>query len=492
LNLEIDNNEDSVIKNNKDKEENFDMKKAFWKIGEMAFPSILFYAGMTFHHSINMMFVGSHYTGEENTNAINALGLGYIYVNCLGLALVVGLTSGIDVFCSNCWGVKNLRLFAVYFQRAQIIAVVLTIAVILFHYFTCSYVLSLFNIEKSILDMTIKFIRVQLIVILFEMHFFLNYRLFNIIGKTHLSVVFLIGGLLLHPLWCWIFISKLELGITGAAVSLIITNFLEVIFGIIYIYIGDPIGVPLLAYSEDSFREWWDYLKLTLPATFLFFAKFVGFECLAVIAIYIGKLDYTAYVLLNNIYLLLTSINLSFGYATTIITSKYICTNSIEFLKKYWKFNYIMGISFVTTFTIIIVLLRKIILRAFIADEVVINKAAPIMILFLAISFLDYTQNTYLCIYRGLRKHMIALPIVLFNLFIIQTSYAYCFGYLLKLGTLGVFLGTLFGMLFMIIFFITIWYYFDLNKIKEETILSVKEADSKLLINDKNEKDKNE
>ena len=76
---------------------------------------------------------------------------------------------------------------------------------------------------------------------------------------------------------------------------------------------------------------------------------------------------------------------------------------------------------------------------------------------------------------------MIAIPIVFLNLFVIQTSYAYSLGMLLKLGTLGVFLGCLFGLFYMSIFYITIWYYFDLNEIKATTIMSIKQADEKLI-----------
>lgn len=55
-------------------------------------------------------------------------------------------------------------------------------------------------------------------------HTDLHRRFLNSLGKNNVPMLCLTFGTLTHFLWCNIFVTKLQLGITGIGISLIITN----------------------------------------------------------------------------------------------------------------------------------------------------------------------------------------------------------------------------------------------------------------------------
>ena len=102
------------------------------------------------------------------------------------------------------------------------------------------------------------------------------------------------------------------------------------------------------------------------------------------------------------------------------------------------------------------------------------------MPIFIPIIFFDFTQNNCFSIYRALRKHMLASPLVFVNLFIIQISFAYFLSKHEGFGILGIFLGNLIGFLVLSTSFFALMFFFDFEEIQTSIKESVKKADESL------------
>ena len=77
----------------------------------------------------------------------------------------------------------------------------------------------------------------------------------------------------LHLLWCWLFVIRLEMGIKGLGIALIVTNFglLAMVEG--YSLCVSRIRESLFCPDKHTFTGWKEYFKLGVPATLMLCAE---------------------------------------------------------------------------------------------------------------------------------------------------------------------------------------------------------------------------
>jgi multidrug resistance protein, MATE family len=98
-------------------------------------------------------------------------------------------------------------------------------------------------------------------------------------------------GTILHALWCYIFVIKLNYGVAGAGIAMTTTYLVQYLVIIIYAYCLPQISQALSCPGKQSFVGWGEYLAISLPATLMICAEWWCFEILALLAGYIGVVD---------------------------------------------------------------------------------------------------------------------------------------------------------------------------------------------------------
>lgn len=476
---EESNNITGLVENNSQNTK-LNICKALKEISWISFPTSLFYLGMFMQQTINLAFIGHTYEKENKTNALEGIGISHLYVNCSLLSIVLGIVSGLETLGSNAYGAKKYHLLGLYYHRSQLIAFTMVTILLVLQFFFATDIIAFFGIKQEVLYFVDKYIKVMMFFVFFDVQFGVNFRYLNIVNKSHVNLMIVIGCLLLHPLWCYIFINLLELGVVGAGISLIISQMLSSVSGLLYIHIAKPLPESIFGYRKDSFRGWWDYLKVAIPSAMLMCAEWWGFEICSIIAIWIGSLDYTVHILLSSLYLVIYSACIGFGVSASIIIGRSIVHDNIDVVKQYSKIILIYALIVISCILIILMLFRNYVLYLFIDQEDVIEKGKEIILILGLVNLFDLMQTVLSSICRGLGKQLIASLIVFINFYITQNAMAIFFGKVLEWGVKGIWFGSFISCIICTLSYSLVIYFFDLKKIQTECIKRIEE-DSKNL-----------
>ena len=79
-----------------------------------------------------------------------------------------------------------------------------------------------------------------------------------------------------HPLWLWIFLYKMDLGIVGIGFAGVITDLSVLLYNIAYSYCLVEIREALFWPDRRCFENLKEYLMLGLPSAFM-----IGLDCWA-------------------------------------------------------------------------------------------------------------------------------------------------------------------------------------------------------------------
>jgi MATE family multidrug resistance protein len=457
------------------------LRKYIKSISMMTFPTIFFFLCMFLQQTINLIFIGKTSDAADKERIIEGIGITHIYINTTLFSIFIGLMGGLDILGSHAYGIKDFKLLGLYYHRAIIVAFSFTICMIVVHYFTAIKILSLFPIEPVILEYVSDYIHLFIFFAIPDVFFSANFRYMNIISKSHVNLIILFVTICLHPLWCWIFIIVLEMGVKGAALSLIISQLLNAIGGFFYILYIRPNPESIFFPNRDSFKSIGSYLKVSLPSTFLMCAEWWAFEIQAVITYWIGEDDYAAHILITTVMVNIYTISLGFSSTTVVFVGKLISHSTISKTKRYAKIIFYYGLSVMALCLIVIFIFRNQMVYIFMKEgeiEVVVEKATTVISILIIISMFDYIQTNLAYILRGLEKQLVASVVAFINFYIVQTSFSILFGKYLEMGVLGVWIGIGIGSILSSIFYFVILIKLDLNKIQKD-VLARMEKDKK-------------
>lgn len=432
-------------------------KELLKEIFAVSIPTTLFFLCLFLQQTINLIFISRKFEGKERDDITDAIGITHLYINCTVVSVVVGLLSGFEILGGNAYGVKNYYLLGVYYQRAQIISFFFALIIIIIHYFTAVTVLSFFGLTESILGHIDSYIKITMFIGFFEMQFSLNYRYNNIIDKAYVNLIILLGTILLHPLWCYIFIDVMDLKITGAGISILLSQGINVLCGCIYIYIIRPIPKSVFFFNKDSLciSGMISYLKLGLPSAFLMCAEWWSYEFLALICLWIDygkekKPNYTSFVLVNNIYSNVYALVIGYMMAGSILISKYISEAKERIAKKLISLILICCILTTSLFTVLMTIFRVDIIKLIRSNEdessnEVFEKAKASIMLSIFVCVGDSIQSILCAVCRGMRLQTQATVIAFINFYIFCDVDAIIFGKILNKGVIGVWIGVSIG-----------------------------------------------
>lgn len=158
--------------------------------------------------------------------------------------------------------------------------------------------------------------------------------------------------MILHILWCWLFISRLGLNEYGAAIATNITYVGNMIVSDIWIGRLEQFKVSWIAYDRSSLQDWWGYLKIGVPGALMLCFEWWCFELLALLSGILGVDELAAEVVIINIITFIFMVPLGTSYAASALTGYYLGERKIDLAQRYSK----LCILFNTSITIVIIL----------------------------------------------------------------------------------------------------------------------------------------
>lgn len=410
------------------------------KTSQIAFPGMFFYLSLLLLQTINLAFIGQKYNDD---NMINAIGVTNLYINCTLMSIYMGLVSGIETLCANAYATKKYKLLGYYYQRARIIAYAVTVVLVIIHFFTVQHVLRLFKLNDTVIDYSSNYIYSCLIYVFFDVQTACIFRMLNVMDKSHINFFILLISLALHPLWNYIFISVLDYGVVGAGISFTISKFIAFILSTIYFWFWHPVPESNFWINKKCFglRGIINYLKFSLGSAFLTCAEWWGCEIQAIIAIYLGEVDYTVYILVSELSGLLYSLDVGFMLSITILVGEIIAKGSIKQVKLSCIYSVVFGIFCNSIYLGIFCIFRKQIFNIFTQEEEIRKLGYSVCLVLTFSEFFDLTQTCLVAIFRGIGRQYTASILMFVHYYIIMIGLSIIFGIILKLGVSGMYIG---------------------------------------------------
>ena len=97
-----------------------------------------------------------------------------------------------------------------------------------------------------------------------------------------------VAGTLIHIVWCYLFVIVLNMEVVGLGIASNITALTMLVCITIHAQCLSQVSNALFCPNAEAFKNWGEYLKLSLPATMMLCAEWWAFEILTIISGIIG------------------------------------------------------------------------------------------------------------------------------------------------------------------------------------------------------------
>ena len=104
----------------------------------------------------------------------------------------------------------------------------------------------------------------------------------------NVSMVVRASATILHPLWCYIFINQMGLGIIAVGLATNITLLITLLVLIVYIYFSEELHPAIFFPDRETFANFGSFFLYILPGFFMSGLEWGLSEVLTMMATYLG------------------------------------------------------------------------------------------------------------------------------------------------------------------------------------------------------------
>ncbi|KAF2311461.1 hypothetical protein GH714_023247 [Hevea brasiliensis] len=251
-----------------------ELKKQMSLAGPLIFVSFLQYS----LQMISVMFVGR--LGELS---LSSASMATSFAGVTGFGFMLGMGSALETFCGQAYGAQQYHMLGVYMQRAMLVLVLTSIPISLIWHFTGQIFISLKQdpqisihsgiyarwlipaiVPYGLLQCQLRFLQTQ-----------------NIVWPLVLST-----GItsLVHLLICWTFIFRFGFGNEGAALSIAISYWTNVLILAIYVKFSPTCQNTWTGFSRAGTKNLLSFLKLGIPSALMVCLELWSYEFLVIMS----------------------------------------------------------------------------------------------------------------------------------------------------------------------------------------------------------------
>ncbi|MCQ2820413.1 MAG: hypothetical protein MJ252_24370 [archaeon] len=445
------------------------IKKTIKDISVIAFPSIVYNFSCIVVELINLAFLGQRY---DDKKMVEAIGISNLLINCTTIYVFNALMAGIENLCSNALSLKHYKLMGYYYQRARIIAYLITGSIIIVHIFTLRYSLYLFSDDEDIIDFAKIYCYFELGQAFVGIQGAASIKMLEVFELGHVCIIVNLITTAMHPLWCYITIYKFNMGIAGGGLCLVISMFLNSLLSTWYLWAFYPYPKANFWINKKCFaiKGLCGYLKFTAGAAFLEWAELFSYEVMSMFALFMEEPNYAVYVILLQLIDLLYAIPLGFVQAMTILVADLIASKSTRIVKKFT----LICITFACIVEAIVLIgfyiFAEPLYKTFTTEKDILDMGLKVNLFLCINQFLDTTQACMMAILKGLGKQNMASGLMFLTMYGFQPAGGYIGGFLLKGEVYGMFVANTVQLIICNIIYLVVVLCIDFDYAQELTI----------------------
>ncbi|XP_065874830.1 protein DETOXIFICATION 16-like [Euphorbia lathyris] len=265
-----DNPPEIPIKNGSKQEIITELKKLISLSGPLIIVSFLQYS----LQMISVMFVGR--LGELS---LSSASMATSFAGVTGFSFILGMGSALETLCGQAYGAKQYHMLGVHMQRAMLVLVLTSIPISLlwactgeiFAILKQDHEISVHSgiyarwlipsiIPYGVLQCQLRFLQTQ-------------NKVWALVISTGFSSLF-------HVLVCWTFIFQFGFGSKGAAISISISYWINVLILAMYIKFSPSCQKTWTGFSMEGTKDLLRFLKLGVPSALMVCLEFWSYESL--------------------------------------------------------------------------------------------------------------------------------------------------------------------------------------------------------------------
>jgi MATE family multidrug resistance protein len=444
-----------------------EIKSTLHELLSICFPTTLNFVCLLLLNSINISFISNKY---KDLKMIDAIGASTLYVNCTTFIISVGLVLAMDTLCSNALGANQKYLMALYVNRARIISYTFMIFSILFNKMFDLDVIYILTNDLEILEHSKSFIFKYYFALLIELGFRINMSYLSIVNKSLINSIILSITSMFHLLWCYILIYKLNMGISGVAYAMILTQSLNLIFSGLYIYFYNPFPEVYFFVNRDCFRGWKEYLKVAIPIISMLLGDWLGYEIQAIIAMRVSAFDFSVHLILVNIDNIVFSYGMGLTTAVNIRMADMIVSTDINTCKNNLKIWFMFCNMTMLFISLILYSFKDLIIGIYTTDSLTKETLSGIFYILCLFLFIENGRIFLAGVFRGISQVTVPSLLQYFFLYVVNTPLSYFLAIKMGYGVKGIWIAFLISFTSLYFSFIYIWNGLDLENCKQETL----------------------
>ncbi|KAK1433850.1 hypothetical protein QVD17_10768 [Tagetes erecta] len=211
----------------------------------------------------SIMFVG--HLGEL---ALSGASLATSFTNVTGFCFLMGVGGALETLCGQAYGAKQYQMLGVHLQRATVILILMAIPISIIWPFT-GQIFTLFGQDLEVAKEAGNYAHWLIPSIL--PYGLLQCQIRFLQTQNNLKPLMLSTGFssLLHVGCCWILVSKLGFGSSGAALSVSISYGVNAAILCVYIKMSCTCERTWVGFSKEGVRDLGGFIALGMPSALM-------------------------------------------------------------------------------------------------------------------------------------------------------------------------------------------------------------------------------
>ncbi|XP_050221290.1 protein DETOXIFICATION 24-like [Mercurialis annua] len=417
--------------------------KKIWKVG---FPAMLARTTQYGIFVVTQAFIGR--IGE-----LDLAGYALIQIIAIRFAngILLGMSSATETLCGQAFGAKQYHMMGIYMQRSCIINLVAGTFLLPLFIFSAK-IFILLGEDEQISEkagyICLWFIPIlYFFVFAFTLEKFLQTQLKNgIVGWLSAA------AFALHVILSWIFVSKLNWGIPGAMIAMIISNWCIIIGTVIYITCG---GCPNTwkGFSSAAFSDLVPVIKLSISSGIMLCLEFWYNAILVLLAGYMKNAATQVSALSICLNVAAWEFMLCFGFlaSASVRVSNELGRGDVKAAKYAIKVIFtestVMGVSF---FILCLAFDRQI-ARLFISEANVIEAVSKLSVLLALSVILNSFQAIFTGAAVGAGRQTTVAYINICSYYVIGVPIGFFLAYVVHMQITGIWIGMVIGVVMQVL-----------------------------------------
>ena len=354
-------------------------------------------------YSFNLVTV--FVAGRLGTNELGAASLASMTANVTGLCVYEGLATSLDTLTSQAFGNGKKHLVGIHIQRMCALMLLITIPIGAL-WIASPLILQHLIPEKEVAILAGKFMRIYLIGAPGWGIFEAVKRFTQAQGNFNASLWVLLVCSPCNILLNWLLVFKLHLGFEGAALAVAISNDLQILVFVLYIYWFNRKSLqcwPGLQWKRIG-HNWGPMIKLAIPGVAMTFCEWFAFDILTFFASYLSAQDLAAQSVVMTVCVTIYHFPFPISIAASTRFGNLIGYGALKAARTAWRTHYLLFVCIGLFDLVLLTSLRHVIAAVFTPDETVRRIVSTVMPVVAAAQLFDALLAISNGLLRGLGR----------------------------------------------------------------------------------------